>query len=47
MNKKPVLLGLKTILSARLAEGGVSIFSEFPDIEKTKEMKLLIPKKGT
>ena len=44
MNKKTVILGLKTILSARLAEGGVTVLDKFPPVEKTKEMRQYFPK---
>jgi ribosomal protein L4 len=47
MNKKTVLLGLKTALSARLAEGGVTVFDDFPNFEKTREYKGMFPTKDT
>ena len=44
MNKKTVILGLKTILSARLAEGGIVVMDQLPSTEKTREMKSYFPK---
>lgn len=43
LNKKYVIKGLTSLLSARLAEGNLKIVENLPDFQKTRDVKHFIP----